>query len=164
MCHEENRWNYNYFSRKIFWKKLQLNLLGGKYFFKKFDERGGKGPNKKGEVRQKSQKLTSEGTLTGHSKVLESTFPLKYVSSKYYQKMFPKPLKNISFHHTKKKKIWWNLMYQSWKFHNYNFWGIRSVWVHFIRKLEKCNEPILRRTFNSQKEWLISWLTHWLKQ
>ena len=67
-------------------------MLEGKYFFKKFDERGGKGPNKKGEVRQKSQKLTSEGTLTGHSKVLESTFPLKYVSSKYYQKMFPKPL------------------------------------------------------------------------
>ena len=40
-------------------KKLQLNLLRGKIFLKKFNKRGDS--DKKGGVRQKSQKINKQG-------------------------------------------------------------------------------------------------------
>ena len=50
-------------------RKLQLNLLGGKYFFKNFIERGSR--SMKEGAREKHRKLISEGTLIWHWRVLK---------------------------------------------------------------------------------------------
>ena len=98
-----HRWNYkqNYQQYNILEKKLQLNLLGGNFFFKKFNKR--RDPNKKGwrGVQQKCRKITSGRTRIWYwgilySKSVYQAIFLVVITEKEYKANAEKLSENIT--------------------------------------------------------------------